>query len=329
MNPPVPPLLVRRLLRDPLYAVLAPVAMLLLIVVGMISWVLELPSKRKRGWRLLWASAAAVLLDWSVFVRCTWLWCAMPPWRRDPKEWQARHVLILGQELHRFVLAVDRLVGLNLRVTVPTPDPTRPVLLLARHAGPGDSLLMVYVITHHLLRVPRIVLKRALLWDPAMDLCLRRLNAYFIDPKRVSAQVRDQQLREFAERVEVGDATLLFPEGRNWTPGRHADEMAEAVADGELERAHWLKRNPRVLSPRSTGVRRILAARPDSQVLIGGHQGLEDLTSAFVIWRALPLHRDMHIDVRAVPPPTDDLVDDWLQAEWERLDDWTDELDGD
>ncbi|REF30892.1 1-acyl-sn-glycerol-3-phosphate acyltransferase [Calidifontibacter indicus] len=196
----------------------------------------------------------------------------MPPWRRDEQEWQARHVLVLGQELHRFVLAADRLVSLDLRVKVPTADPSRPVLLLARHAGPGDSLLMAYVITHDLLRIPRIVLKRALLWDPAMDLCLARLDAYFIGPG-LPREERDRQLREFAEHVQVGDATLLFPKGRNWTPGRHAEEFSEAVEDGELERAHWLKRNPRVLSPRSTVVRRMLAARPDSQVMIAGPPG--------------------------------------------------------
>ena len=328
MNPPVPPRLVRRIVRDPIYAVGAPLVMLLLILLGAIVWVLEIPSRRKRGWRLLWTSAAAVLLDWSVFLRCVWLWCAMPPWRRDEQEWQARHVLVLGQELHRFVLAADRLVGLDLRVKVATADPSRPVLLLARHAGPGDSLLMAYVITHDLLRVPRIVLKRALLWDPAMDLCLGRLDAYFIGPG-LPREERDRQLREFAEHVQVGDATLLFPEGRNWTPGRHAEEFSEAVEDGELERAHWLRRNPRVLSPRSTGVRRMLAARPDSQVMIAGHQGLEDLVSPAVIWRSLPLNRQIHIDVRLVPAPTDELIDDWLQAEWERLDDWTDALDGD
>lgn len=327
MNPPVPPLIVRRVCRDPLYAVLAPAAMLLLIVLGSVSWLLELPSRRKRGWRLLWASAAAVLLDWSVFMRCAWLWLAMPPWRRDQQEWQARHVLLLGQELQRFIEATDRLVGLDLRVHVPPVDPDRPVLLLARHAGTGDSLLMVYVITHDLLRVPRIVLKRALLWDPAMDLCLRRLHAYFI-AGRTAPDVRDRQLREFAERVETGDATLLFPEGRNWSPGRHAKELRAARAEGETERAAWLERNPRVLSPRSTGVRRILAARPDCQVVVAGHQGVEDLRSVVDIWKALPLRRQIHIDLRSVDPPADEGVHDWLQAQWERLDDWSDELDG-
>ena len=48
-----------------------------------------------------------------------------------------------------------------------------------------------------------------------------------------------------------------------------------------------------------------------------------------MIWRSLPLNRQIHIDVGLVPAPTDELIDDWLQAEWERLDDWTDELDGD
>lgn len=329
MNPPVPPLVLRRIILDPIYFVLAPVGMLLLILLGLVSALLEIFSSRKRGWRLLWTAAAAVFLDWSIFTRCLWLWCAMPPWRRDPQEWTVRHFAVLSQELRRFMLYADRLVGLRFEVSAPSPAPGRPVLLLARHAGVGDSLLMVFLITDALQRVPRVVLKKALLWDPAMDLCIRRLGAYFIAAHGVSRGKQQQQLQSFAASLGPQDATLLFPEGRNWTPRRHRAELEEALSDGEPERAAWLERHPRVLSPHATGVRRILATRPDCQVLIGGHQGLEDLRSVPIIWRALPLHRDIHVELRAVEPPSDEHIADWLHDEWSRLDRWTDALDDD
>lgn len=329
MNLPVPPLVLRRLVRDPIYAVGGPLVAALLVVLGALAWVLELPSRRKRGWRLLWTAAAAVVLDWAVFARCTLLWCAMPPGRRDPQLWRERNVRILREELQRFMQIADRLVGLDVRINAPTIPDDRPVLLLARHAGAGDSLLMVHVITDLLHRVPRVVLKRALLWDPAMDLCVRRLGGYFIGSGRRDRQRREAELRAFAESLQPGDMALLFPEGRNWTVGRHRAEVEAALAAGNSERAAWLERHPRVLSPRATGLRRILRAQPRIPVLVGGHQGLEDLASVRSIWRALPLDWPIHIDLIAVEPPSDEHVEQWLNDEWGRLDAWTDWLDGD
>lgn len=333
MNLPVAPRWARRALRDPIYAVGAPVVGGALLLLGGAVRLLELPSRRKPASRLLWSGAAAVRLDYFVFARCVWLWCTARP--QDPADgtdvlaWKRRHAMVLGEELHRFMTTLDRVAVIDLAVTAPTLRTDEPALVLSRHAGAGDSLLMVYVITHWLRRIPQVVLKRELLWDPAMDLALGRLDAYFVRGDGVTPDQRAAELGAFADRIEPPDATLLFPEGRNWTPNRHAEELREAEQEGEDDRAAWLRRNPRVLSPRATGVRRILAARPDIQVVIAGHQGLEDLMSVAAIWRSLPLHRVLRIDLRTVEAPADEHVENWLHAEWERLDAWTDALDGD
>ena len=52
--------------------------------------------------------------------------------------------------------------------------------MLSRHAGPGDSLLLV----HHLLSVyhrrPRVVMKAALQLDPGLDVVGNRVPNVFI-----------------------------------------------------------------------------------------------------------------------------------------------------
>ncbi|GAB3588839.1 1-acyl-sn-glycerol-3-phosphate acyltransferase [Calidifontibacter terrae] len=329
MNLPVLPRWARRTFRDPIYVAAAPLVGGVLLIAGGLARILEMPSRRKRASRLLWSGAAAVRLDYFVFARCVWLWCTARPDGGDSLWWKQQHSRVLGEELHRFMTTLDRLVGIDLSITAPRLQDDVPVLVLSRHAGAGDSLLMVYVITHYLGKIPQVVLKRELLWDPAMDLALGRLDAYFLRSNGVTAEQRAAELGAFADRVEPQDATLLFPEGRNWTPRRHADEVATALEKGDEARAAWLQRNPRVLSPRATGVRRILAACPGIQVIIAGHQGLEDLMSVLAIWQQLPLERVLSIDLRATEAPADEHVERWLHEEWERLDAWTDALDED
>jgi hypothetical protein len=41
--------------------------------------------------------------------------------------------------------------------------------VVARHAGPGDSFALVWLVLDRLRRTPRVVLKDVLLWDPGLD----------------------------------------------------------------------------------------------------------------------------------------------------------------
>src|SRR5262249_57808499 len=78
----------------------------------------------------------------------------------------------------------------GLRVEIDEPELTadeqaarlaRPVIVLSRHAGPGDSLLLV----RHLLSVygrrPRVVMKATMQLDPSLDVVGNRLPNVFIN----------------------------------------------------------------------------------------------------------------------------------------------------
>ena len=73
---------------------------------------------------------------------------------------------------------------LGLRVEVEGPDPDeyldRPLLVFCRHAGPGDSFLLLHALVNWYAREPRIVLAAALQWDPAIDVVLNRLPNRFL-----------------------------------------------------------------------------------------------------------------------------------------------------
>jgi hypothetical protein len=56
------------------------------------------------------------------------------------------------------------------------------VIVLSRHAGPGDSFLLVHHLLSRYQRKPRIVMKAALQFDPGLDVVINRLPNAFVRP---------------------------------------------------------------------------------------------------------------------------------------------------
>ncbi|UIJ34215.1 1-acyl-sn-glycerol-3-phosphate acyltransferase [Allobranchiibius sp. GilTou73] len=323
MELPVLPLPLRRVVRDPIYVVAVPALLVVLAILAVPAWLLGLVARRRRPLRFIVIGMAAVVLDFSIFARCTGLWVAHRAGRRRPEDWKTDHIEVVAHALDVFVGRARRVVGFEVHITGGTDlDHGLPTVLLARHAGVGDSLMMVWVMTRHLGCVPRVVLKRMLLWDPAMDLALRRLGAFFLPPPRVPDDERDSQLAAFAKSAGPGEVILLFPEGRNWTPGRWEAEVEQARDDGDLVALDWMESHPTVLDPHTGAMRTILAAVPDPQVLVGAHRGVERLSSIAAIWAAVPLTHRVDVSLRRTRVRPDDLVG-WLRDEWAAIDDWT------
>ena len=61
------------------------------------------------------------------------------------------------------------------------------MIVLARHAGPGDSFLLVHQLLSAYRRKPRIVMKAALQFDPSIDVVINRLPHAFVHPHRTVA----------------------------------------------------------------------------------------------------------------------------------------------
>lgn len=323
MEIPVLPLPLRRVVRDPIYVVAVPALLAVLAVLAAPAWLLGLVARRRRPLRFIVIAMAAVVLDFSIFARCTGLWLAHRTGRRRPEDWKSDHIEVVAHALDVFIRRARRLVGFDVRISGGSDlDRGVPTVLLARHAGVGDSLMMVWIMSRHLGCLPRVVLKRMLLWDPAMDLALRRLGAFFLPPPRVPEGERDARLAAFARSAGPGEVILLFPEGRNWTPGRWESELQQARTEGDLETAQWMQAHPTVLDPHTGAIRTILAAVPDPQVLVGAHRGVERLASIAAIWSAVPLTRPVEVSLRRTTVRPGDLIG-WLRSEWAAIDQWT------
>lgn len=221
-------------------------------------------------------------------------------------------------------------IVLDVRVTLEEGSATRaqlaatgrPLVVLARHCGPGDSLFIAWLLTVHYGLKLRIVLKSVLRLDPAVDLAGSHLPLCFVGAGGRRARRRINQL---AASMSAGDAFLLFPEGGNfsWPRWRHALDFYIAASDDLAARA--LRQHTHTLPPRHGGTTAALTGAPDADVLLLTHTAFTS-DGRNRPWWQLPVHRGLLI--RTILLPADDVprepssIEEWLDDLWSDVDDW-------
>jgi len=323
----VPPMPVRRIGHS-LWLPTAVLLTALLLPFYVVGLVLAIGAGPRRLLRSVSFALAYLWTDVGMVLGCWVLWLRQPLPSRDVAVWRERHSALLGQALK--VLAVASRSMLGFRVVVdacPLPPPTRPLLVLGRHAGPGDSFTLVNLLLTTFERRPKVVLKESLQWDPGIDLLLNRLDGYFLPSGTGAGDDRVEAVRELALSLVDDEALLIFPEGGNWTPKRHKRAVRYLRRHGQLERAEEAEEQEHVLPPRPGGVIATLSARPDLDVVVLAHAGLDLLVSPRDIWRAIPVENQpmaVHWWVspaEAVPRDEDEILG-WVDDVWADVDAW-------
>jgi 1-acyl-sn-glycerol-3-phosphate acyltransferase len=324
---------IRRLLL-PVDAVVLLVLATVFAVTTVIAAVLVPVSRRRRVLRM-----AAFALNYCVVelvVMCAagvlWLRYAAPARRGAAKlrAWVNANQRLLAWALGRVLGAARRFVGFEV-VVVETSDASGlakvdPVLVLARHGGPGDSFALVHLLLTRYNRSVRIVLKDILQLDPALDLLLNRLNCCFLPTPSGDGRDMTARLAQMASDMGPGDALLLFPEGANWTPDRRQRAIHHLRRHRKTQAARAATLMTNVLPPRPDGIFTCLDAKPELGVVVVAHAGLDRMVRPRQVWDQLPLTTPM--TVRAWP--TADVPKDredrlaWLTLEWAVVDEWVD-----
>lgn len=204
------------------------------------------------------------------------------------------------------------------------PGSTNAMVVLSRHAGPGDSLLLVRTLMrrdHD--RRPRIVLKDLLQLDPLLDVYLNRLPNAILTAGREDLA---QQVGHLARSMGTEDALLLFPEGGNFTEERRLRAIDRLRGKGMHDQAARADRMRHVLPPRPGGVAAALAAAPGADVVLVAHTGLEHLSTVADLWDGLPMDSVVRMRWWFVPaaevPRDESAQNDWLYARWAEIDAW-------
>jgi 1-acyl-sn-glycerol-3-phosphate acyltransferase len=198
---------------------------------------------------------------------------------------------------------------------------------MARHAGPGDSFLVVHALLNWYDREPRIVLKNTLQWDPAIDVLLNRLPNRFIAPNPGAAgDETERHIAELAAGLDHDDSLVIFPEGGNFTTARRHRAIARLRRGGHQKAAFRAERMVNVLPPRPGGVTAALRAATDADAVFVAHTGLEHLVTVGDLWRALPMDTEVRMHWWRVPaaevPRDEHGIVEWLFGWWETVDAW-------
>jgi hypothetical protein len=244
-----------------------------------------------------------------------------------PRERYLRRLFRLQQFWARGLFDMARR-SLSLRVHVEegfVPD-EQPILLFVRHASIVDVLLpAVFVSGPHDVLL-RYVMKREVLFDPAIDIVGQRLENAFVSRGRGSAEREEQAIRALASGLGPREGVIVFPEGTRFSQEKRADALARIRDSGDAERLARAERLAHVLPPRSRGPLAVLDAARRADVIFLAHRGFDGAVGVVDLLRGALIGRAVELKtwrVRRSDVPTErEACLAWLDAEWARIDAW-------
>ena len=331
----LPPRIVRRLLLAPALLALTVVVIvtlppLLLLAAAVSPW---LPG-RWRALRLLWFALVWLVLESAALSACLGLWVTSGFGGRLRSEpYQERHYAVMRWFLDVVFQVATGVFRLRVDVQEPEPTPaelaarlTRPVIVLSRHAGPGDSFLLVHRLLVDYHRRPRVVLKAMLQLDPGVDVIMNRLPHAFVSARHAGAGLVVREIERLAADLGPSGALVIFPEGGNFTPRRRLRAIERLEQRQLPEHAARARAMRHLLAPHTGGALAAISAAPGADVVFVAHTGLEALVTVGDIWRSLPMEQVLkarwwRVPAAEVPSGHQERVR-WLYDWWARIDAW-------
>lgn len=253
------------------------------------------------------------------------IWLVSGVWMGRDRAWYLRANFLL-QQIWGGALAHAAMELFRIRVQVDQHYAfgERPVLVFIRHSSYADTLLPVLLVSRpHGIRL-RYILKHPLLWDPCLDVVGNRLPNHFV---RHRSGDTDSELARVAGLIkDLGprEGVLLYPEGTRFTEAKRARLMQQCIQRGDD--AHWnrVQRLKHVLPPRFNGALALLQANEGADAVFVAHSGLESALTQSALLSGGLIGASVRVRIWGVPfeeiPGTRQEQTAWLQAQWERVD---------
>ena len=339
----IPPRLIRRLVLAPLvvilaigFLVLSPFLALLALVFGLAARPRagQMRSLRLVGFVLVWFVGETVAM---VVLAGLWVVSGFGG-RLRTEPYQSRHYAVMRWFLDLMYRGAERTYGLRVEVDEPELSASeaaarlaRPVIVLSRHAGPGDSLLLVHQLLSVYQRRPRVVMKATLQLDPSVDIVGNRVPNVWIRSRQTGESIFTREIERLARGLDQNGALVIFPEGGNWTPHRWRRGIRRLEHQGRSDLAARARDMPNLLPPRPGGTLAAISACPDADVIFVAHAGLDNIVTVGDVWGKFPINQVIRakwwrVPVDEVPRELDhEGKVQWLYDWWERIDTWISE----
>jgi 1-acyl-sn-glycerol-3-phosphate acyltransferase len=328
----MPPAAIRRPLTITTWLVLSAVGLLLspllLAVAALMAAVLRRPQPVLFTRFLI----AYLAREFGGLVACGALWVLSGFGARIRSARSRRlHYRLLHWYVHGLAERVLSLLDIDVDAQIPADVADalrrdRPLLFFSRHAGPGDTLLVVDMMQTDFDRLPSVVFKDTLAIDPCVDLVGHRLPHAVLDTS--DREECEARIKEVTSHLDPRGMLVLFPEGGNVTADRRRRALDKLWRKGRRRQAEEANRMTHVMPPQPMGALAALSGNPEADVIFGAHTGLGLAAFPRELWKHTPigqtLKERMWLAPAAERPRDKEEQIQWLYDWWQTIDDWVD-----
>ena len=247
----------RRVVVAPVILVVEGAIVVLSPLLGLIAAIVSPLTGGSRPLKIVAIAVDYAIRHLACTAACAGLWVASGFGRHVGSERMRRaHYAVVRWFVAGFYRTTTRLTGIDVHVVASEAAETTlssrrdPVIVLSRHAGEGDSLLVLHELLCRHRRRPRVVLHEALRLDPLIDVIGHRLPNRFVDPRGGDTE---GEIAALAGDMEDADAVLIFPEGGNFSRSRRQRGIERLEQDGHDEEAASARAMRHVSAPRPGG----------------------------------------------------------------------------
>ena len=327
----VPPKLLRRAILAPVVLVLDLVLILLSPVLVLLAFLAWPVAGGSRPMRLLLIALAFAVRHLGATLGLFALWVASGfGWKVPSEPMQRAHYRVMSWFVSGVYRAIVRLARVRV-VYLDSEEAERaldthgnPVVMLGRHAGEGDTLLVMHALLCRHRRGPRVVMHERLRLDPLIDVLGDRLPNRFVDPRGGNTEV---EIAAMAGELGGTAALVIFPEGANFSEQARQRGIDRLERAGHARQAEQARTMRHLSAPRPGGTLAAIDAAPHADLVLLAHHGFPVGFSE--MWRLLPEEQTVevrmwHEPASAIPDGQEERID-WLFGWWQRLDTWVQE----
>jgi len=329
----MPPTAIRRPVTITCWLLMSTACLVLSPLLLGLAWFCSTVSGRPQPLIFARLVIAYFALELAALLACGALWLASGGGLlMGSQAFQRLHYRLLRWVVHSFagrwcaLLEIDVAEGESPEATGAL-QADRPLLFFSRHAGPGDTVVLIDLLLTRFDRLPSVVFKQSIVIDPCVDLIGHRLPHAILntaEPERCEARIE-----EVAMGLRDRGVLLLFPEGGNFTAERRRLAIGKLWRKGRSSEAQEAEGMTHVLPPRSTGVLAALRGNPDADVIFAAHTGLGLAAFPRELWRAAPIGRTLKTRMWLWPaadhPEEPEEQSAWIYNCWKQIDEWVEE----
>jgi 1-acyl-sn-glycerol-3-phosphate acyltransferase len=326
----MPPAAIRRPITVTVWLVMSVVCLALSPIVLALAALVSAVTGRPQALIFARLAVAYFALELATLIACGALWLASCGGvLMGTKPFQRLHYRLLRWFVHGFARRCFALFDIRLPAEESTEasralESGRPLLLFSRHAGPGDTILLIDRLLTRFDRLPSVVFKQSVAIDPCVDLIGHRLPHAILDTS--NKEECEARIQEVAAGLGLRGVLVLFPEGGNFTPERRHRAIRKLWRTGRQGEAAKAEHMSHVLPPRPTGALAALRGNPEADVIFAAHSGLGLAAFPSEIWHEPPLGKTFHTRMWLSPAAERPLHPDaqvvWIYDWWKRLDRW-------